>query len=454
MNIIIVGGGKVGMTLADELSRENHEITLIDTDPDHVNRAVSSYDIQGVVGNGTSHNTQLSAGIKNADLLISVTNSDETSLLACLIAKKAGNCQTIARVRNPEYYKEIAFIKEELGLFMAINPEIESAASIARLIQIPSALDVDSFAKGRVNLLRVEIPENSCLDGAKISEVEQLIGVRLFICIVEDQGNVLIPNGDTVLRSGNTISVIVPLSEVRQALRKIGVNLKPIRSVMIAGGSNITYYVASLLAKFNVKVKILEMSKARCEELSELLPEATIINGDASDKNLLLEEGLENVDAFVSLTGIDEENIMLSMYAGKVSKAKLITKISRIAFEEVVHELPIGAIVCPKHITAQMITSYVRSMQNSMGSNVETLYKLMDDRVEALEFKVSESSVKDGLVDVPLMELNLKHDLLVCSIVRGRKIITPGGRDSFKVGDTVIVVTTNIGLSDLRDILA
>ncbi|MGN1098600.1 MAG: Trk system potassium transporter TrkA [Clostridia bacterium] len=454
MKIIIVGGGKVGLTLASQLSRENHEITLIDTNPVHVEYAQSSMDIQGVVGNGTSYRTQLAAGIEDADLMIAVTNSDETSLLSCLIAKKAGNCQTIARVRNPEYYQEIEFIKEELGLSMAINPEIAAAANIARLIQVPSALDVDSFAKGKINLLRIEIPENSCLDAAKISEVEQRLGLRLLICIVESGENVFIPNGDTVLHSGDTISVIIPLHEVRRALEKIGMNVKPIRSVMIAGGGNISYYLASALIRSKVKVKILELSKERCESLSVLLPEAMIINGDATDQQLLLEEGINDVDAFVSLTGIDEENILLSLYANKVSKAKLITKISKISFEEVVRELPIGAIIYPKRITSQLITSYVRSMQNSMGSNVETMYKMMDDRVEALEFKISEASKKDGLIDVPLMKLNLKPNLLVCSITRGKKIITPGGKDTFRVGDSVIVVTTNVGLKDLRDILA
>ncbi len=453
MNIIIVGGGKVGRTLAMQLSRENHEITLIDTDSKHVDASIAAADIQGLVGNGTSRSIQLAAGVKHTDLLIAVTNSDESNMLSCLMAKKTGNCQAIARVRDPQYYKDISFIKEELGLSMAINPEIESALNIGRLIQIPSAIDVDSFAKGRINLISVEIPKGSCLDGIAIKDIEGKLRLKLLICTVETRGDVLIPNGDTVLHYGDKIAFIMPLHQVRKALEKINLQVKSVKSVMLAGGGNISYYLAKALIQAKMKVKILEVSKERCEELSALLPEARIINGDASDKHLLLEEGIESVDAFVALTGIDEENIMLSLFANKRSKAKVVTKISKISFDEVLRELPVGTIVYPQQITAQLIASYIRAMQNSMGSNVETLYRLMDGRVEALEFKVSEASVKDGLTGVPLMELNLKPNLLVCAIVRGKKIITPGGKDTFEVGDNVIVVTTNVGLSDLRDIL-
>ncbi len=453
MNIIIVGGGKVGMTLAAQLNRENHEITLIDTDSRHVDAAVSTLDIRGVVGNGTSYATQLDAGIENADLLIAVTDSDETSLLSCLVAKKAGNCCTIARVRDPVHYNEIDFIKEELGLSMAINPEIAAAANIYRLIQIPSALDADNFAKGRVNLLRLEIPEGSALDGLKLNEVEQKVKVRLLVCVLESGEDILIPNGDTRLKAGDKISVIIPIRELHMTLNKIGIKAKPIKSVIIAGGGNISYYLAEMLLRSGISVKILELNRARCEELSVLLPEAIIINGDATDQQLLIEEGLKDADALASLTGIDEENILLSMYANKVSSAKCITKISKISFEEVVRELPIGVVICPKIITSQMIISYVRSMQNSMGSNVEMLYKMMDDRVEAIQFKVSDAA-KGSFLNVPLAELRLKPNILICTIIRGKKIIAPRGRDFIKNGDTVIVVTTDTGFKDLNDIFA
>lgn len=453
MNIIIVGGGKVGMTLAQQLGSEEHEVTLIDTDAKHVEKAVASFDIQGIVGNGTSYHTQLDAGITNADLLVAVTDTDETSLISCLIARKAGGCHTIARVRDPEHYNEIEFIKEELGLSMAINPEIASAANIYSLIQVPSALDVDSFAKGRVNLIRIEIPKGSVLDGLKLSEVEKAAKVQLLVCIVETGGDVVIPNGDTVLHAGDKISAIVPINELRTVLNKIGIKAKPIKDVMIAGGGNISYYLANMLLRSGINVKIIEINHARCEELSLLLPDAMIINGDASDQQLLLEEGLKGTDALVSLTSIDEENILLSLYANKVSEARCITKISKIDFEEVVRELPIGAVVCPKRITAQLIGSYVRSMQNSLDSNVETLYRMMEDRVEALEFKVSESA-KGSYIDVPLSELNLKPNILICSIIRGKKITVPRGKDVIKCGDTVIVVTTTTGLDDLSDIFA
>ena len=454
MNIIIVGGGKVGMTLAQQLNNEEHEITLIDTNAKHVETAVSTLDIQGIVGNGTSYRTQLEAGVKNADLLVAVTDTDETSLISCLIAKKAGGCHTIARVRDPEHYDEIELIKEELGLSMAINPEIAAAANIYRLIQVPSALDVDSFAKGRVNMLRLEIPAGSVLDGLKLSEIDKAAKTKLLVCIVESGDNIFIPNGETMLKAGDKISVILPISELRGVLNKIGITAKPIRNFMIAGGGNISYYLSQMLIRSGIEVKILEINRARCEELSELLPEAMIINGDASDQQLLMEEGITGTDALVSMTGIDEENILLSLYANKVSEARRITKISKIAFEEVVRELPIGAVVCPKRITAHHISSYVRSMQNSFGNNnVETLYRMMDDRVEALEFKVS-ASAQGSFINVPLKDLSLKPNILVCSIIRGKKITIPRGSDSIKSGDTVIVVTTTTGLKDLSDIFA
>lgn len=454
MKIIIIGAGKVGITLASQLSSEGHEITVIDKDSEAVNRAVSAADVQGIAGNGTSHEIQESAGIADADLMLAVTDNDESSLLSCLMAKKTGNnCKTIARVRNPEYYKDIAFIKEELGLAMAINPEIEAANYIYRLIQIPSALEVESFAKNRITLIHLQIPDGSVLNGLKIKNLSQTIHQTLLICGIEHKGRVFIPNGETVLNSGDKISIIAPLYDVRRVMDKIGIKTKPIKSVTIAGGGNISYYLAAALIKYKIRVKIFELNKARCEELSTLLPEAVIINGDASDKNLLFEEGITDTDAFVALTGIDEENIMLSLFTQKVSEAKLITKISKITFEEVVNELPLGSIVYPKEITARLIAGYIRALSNSRGSNVETLYKLMDGRIEALEFKVSEAALEDGLVGVPLMDLRLKPGLLICAIARGKKIITPGGKDIFKVGDSVIVATTILGLNDLRDIL-
>lgn len=450
MRIIIVGCGKVGYNLADQLSNENHEVTVIDPDTQKLQDAISMLDISGVVGNGTSYRTQEEAGVEESDLLIAVTDKDEINLLCCLIAKKAGHCHTIARVRNPEYFEEINFIKEELGLSMAVNPERAAASEIGRLIHFSAAIEVDTFAKGRVNLLKVEIPSGSILDHTKLYELSSKLSGDILVCMVERGDDVIIPNGAFELLEGDIISVIVPMERAFQFFHQIGIPTKIIKNTLILGGGTISYYLAKQLEKSRVQTKIVDPSRERCEELSELLDNTMIIHGDCSDKQLLLEEGILKADALVSLCEHDEENIMLSLYAHQVSKAKTITKINNLDFEEVIRELPLGSIVCPKDITSEYIIRYVRSMQNSFGSNVETLYRMADNRVEALEFVVDKNCNVTGKT---LMDLNLKDNLLIASIYRHGVSHTPGGKDEILPGDSVIVVTTNRGLNGINDII-
>ncbi len=454
MNIIIVGCGKVGLELAERLSADGHAVTMMDTNASLMQKVLAPLDVQGVVGNGTSYRAQMEAGVLDADLLIAVTDTDETSLLSCLIARKAGNCQTIARVRNPEYFEEIRFIKEELGLSMAINPDLAAASAIARLIQIPSAMEIDSFAKGRVNLVRFQLPEDSPMVGMPLMKISEKLGVNLLVPMIERGEEIIIPDGRQTLENGDALWLVANLATISKIFKGFGVKARAIKNVMIAGGGRVSYYLAQALTRAHIRVKMIENNEAKCERLSDMLPEVEIVCGDATDELLLHEEGIEDVDAFVSLTSIDEENIMLSLYAQKVSKAKLVTKITRITFEEVINDMPLGSVVCPRSITTERILRYVRSMENASGSNVETLYYLAKGRAEALEFKVKDTPHVREIVDVPLMELNLKSNLLICCINRGGKIITPTGRDSLQIGDTVIVVTTNKGLSDLTDILA
>ena len=451
MKIIIVGCGKVGYALAEQLSEEGHDITFIDTNDDKLEQTLSVLDVQGVSGNGTSFRVQLEAGIKESDMLIAVTGQDEVNLLCCLIAKKAGNCSTIARVRNPEYFEEIKYLREELGISMAINPELACAQGIARLIEVPSALDITSFAKGRINLIKLSVPDDSIIHSMTVFEFATKIHANTLICAVDRGHEVIIPDGNTVLQRGDSMYVIIPPKEIHTLLSKIGIKAKPIKSVIIIGGGTIAYYLAKHLQANHVKVKIVEIDHEKCEQLSERLPHALIINGNATDRQLLLEEGIADADAFVSLTNMDEENLVLSLFANKVSDAKIITKVDKVSFEEVVDELPIGTIACPKNITAKSILQYVRALQNSFGSNVETLYRMLDDKVEALEFAIKQDS---KVTNTPLMELNLKKNLLVCAIVRNGKVITPSGKDVILNGDTVIIVTTNKGLTDIKDILA
>ena len=450
MKIIIVGCGKVGATIAEQLNSEGHDITIIDQDASAIQAITESIDVMGMTGNGAVYPVQMEAGIQEADLLIATTNSDELNMLCCLIAKKAGNCHTIARIRNPEYSSEIRFIREELNLSMAINPELAAAREISRLLKFPSAIKIDTFAKGRVEILKFKIPESSALHQMKVHEVMPKTGCSVLICAVERGEDVVIPNGDFALQSGDKVSIIASPSESIKFFRQVGIENNSARSVMLVGGGRISYYLAKMLKDTPIKITIIEKDYERCRMLSQELPHVSVIHGDASDQQLLQEEGIRQTDAFASLTGFDEENIMLSLYAASQSKAKLITKVNRIAFEDVIGSMNLGSVIYPKLITADTILQYVRAMQNSLGSNVETLYKIVANRAEALEFRVGKES---PLIGIPLENLDLKPNLLVACINRGGRILTPRGRDSMEAGDTVIIVTTNTGLNDLKDIL-
>lgn len=451
MNIIIVGCGNVGYILAEQLGKEGHEITLIDTEAERIKFVVDTLDIQGVAGNGISYETLMEAGINDTDLLIAVTDEDEVNMLGCLMAKKLGNCKTIARVRNPKYYEDIKYIKDELGLSMYVNPEREAAREMAMLIQIPSAIDVDNFDKSRINMIKFKVQQDSVLDGMALFDIKSKLGTNVLVCVVQRGDEVYIPNGNFVLEAGDLISFVTPSRKFYSVFKKAGVKVRNIKSVMIAGGGKISYYLAEFLIKAKIGVKIIEENRERCEELSELLPEAIIICGSVTNQSLLDEEGVSKTDAFVSVTDTDEENIMLSLYVNKISEAKVITKIKKVTFEEVVQDLNLGSIIDPKKIIAENIIRYVRALQNSYGSNVETLYRLIDNKVEALEFNVNNKD--DRLVGKPLMDIELKENILVCSINRGDTTFVPGGRDTIELGDKVIVVTSNLGLNDISEIL-
>ena len=450
MKIIIVGCGKVGTTLAEQLNRENHDITLIDCDSEALQSISDSTDVMSVTGNGAVYQVQMEAGIKEADLLIATTNSDELNMLCCLIAKKAGNCHTIARIRNPEYSAEINYIREELNLSLAINPELAAAREIARLLRFPNAIKIELFAKGRIELLKFLIPKDSILDRMKVMDVVSRLKSNVLICAVERGDDVVIPDGNFEMRGGDKISFIAPHAECADFFRKAGIENNTVNSAMFVGGGKLTVYLAKALADSKMKIKIIEQDEERCRILSEILPHAMIIHGDGSDQKLLLEEGIRQTEAFASLTGFDEENILLSLYAASQSKAKLVTKVNKIAFENVINALNLGSVIYPKMLTADIILQYVRAMQNSMGSNIETLYKIVADKAEALEFRVRGDS---PVLGIPLEKLKTRNNLLVACINRNGRIIMPRGKDTLEAGDTVIIVTTHTGLNDLKDIL-
>lgn len=450
MKIIIVGLGKVGRTLAEELGREDNDVTVIDNREEVVREITDQCDLMGVVGNGAIYSVQMEAGIEAADLLIAVTGSDELNLLCCLIARKAGHCQTIARVRNPEYSREQRFIKEALGLAMIINPELAAAGEVAEALQFPSAIEVDSFAKNRARLLKFCVPEDSVLDQVKLSDLPAKMRGNILFCAVERGDELIIPDGSCVLHARDRVSVMGSAADANEFFKKIGIVTNQVKSLMIVGGSSVAVYLAKLLAAVGVRIKLIEKDLKRCESLCSLLPKVTVVHGDGTDKDLLIEEGIEKFESFAALTNIDEENILLSLYARKTGQKKLITKINRIAFDEVIKELDLDTVIYPKNITAEHIIRYVRSRKNSLGSNVETLHKIIDGRAEALEFIIRSNSRATG---IPLQELKIKKETLVASIVRNGRIIIPSGSDKLLQGDRVIVITQLRGLNDIEDVL-
>ena len=451
LRIIIVGCGKVGRTLTEQLSKEGHDITIIDTNAVRVQETTNLHDVMGIIGNGASYSVQMEAGIEDTDLIIAVTNSDELNLLCCTIATQVGNCAAIARVRNPDYSKEVSYLREKLGLALIINPELEAAKETARMLYLPTALEINTFAHGEAELIKFKVPAHNILDGITGANLSQNIFSNLLVCAVERENNVYIPSGDFKINAGDIISFVSHRENARKFLNKIGFNTKQVKQTMIIGGGRAAYYLAKDLLSMGISVKIIELNKARCEELSILLPEAIIINGDGTDEALLKEEGISNAQSFVALTGIDEENILLTLYARRVSTAKVITKINRITFREVISQLDLGSVIYPKYITSETILGYVRAKTNSKNSNIETLYHMFDQNVEAIEFRISEDT---ELNDIPLKDLKLKDNLLISFINRNGDIIIPSGQDCIKTGDTVMIFTTHTGFNDIRDILA
>ncbi len=451
LQIVIVGCGKVGRTLIEQLSKEGHDITIIDKNAQKIQELTNLFDVMGICGNGASFSVQKEAGIEEADLIIAVTESDELNLLCCTVAKQVTNCSAIARVRTPDYNDDINYLREKLGLALVINPELESAKEIARILSLPAALEVNSFAHGQAELIKFKIPENTILDGMYLSDIRNKIVYGILICAVERGGEVYIPSGNFQLQSGDIISFVGVRNHVKAFLEAIGFDTHRVKNAMIIGGGKAAFYLADQLLRVGISVKIIENDLARCEELSNLLPNAIIINGDGTDQELLREEGLANIESFIPLTGIDEENIMLTLHAKLVSKAKVITKINRITFNGVINQLDLGSVIYPKYITSEAIIAYVRAKKASKDRNIETLYHMFDYRVEAIEFLVDEES---KATNIALKDLKLKDNLLISFISRGGNVFIPGGQDCIRVGDTVMIVTTHSGFNDLTDILA
>jgi trk system potassium uptake protein TrkA len=448
MKIIIVGDGKVGYTLSDNLSREGHDITIIDNRNDVLQRSLESLDVFTIKGNGTSASVLKQAGVAKADLLIAATSMDEVNILCCLMGRKLGAERTIARIRNPEYREQLNMFEKEMGLSMAVNPEFASAKEIARLVSFPSAMSVGTFADDRVFMAEFRIEEDNLLAGKPVSSLHDM-KMDILIGVVDRQHEAFIPNGDFVLNRGDHIHVVGDYANIENYLKLAGHYEKKIRSVMIVGGSLIAYYLSNMLLDLGIDVKIIERDQDRCEHLSEILPSAMIISGDGTDKELLDSEGLTDYSAFVALTNMDEENLIISLYAAYKGVPKVITKINRLGYADVISNAGINRVISPKNIAANQIIRYVRNMENTKGNRIKTLYRVVGNSAEVVEFSASASTKNLG---VPFSRLPIKNDVLIATIVRNNEIIIPKGKDYIVEGDSVVVVTTIEHLNDLNDI--
>ncbi len=450
MNIIIVGCGMVGFSLVEQLSQENHNIVVIDEDESRVQYITDEFDAMGVIGNGEDVNVLVEAGIEHTDLMIAVTDIDEKNLLCCIMAKRFENCRTIARVRNPVYSSETSFLRRELGLSMIINPEQIAANEVARIIQFPPEIKVDTFTRGRIEMLHIQVTEESFLNQASVRMVNSKLMCNILVALVTRDDDAFIPDPDTVFEAGDSLVLVGMPSEVNNFFLKSKLQPQHIRAAMIVGGGTTGFYLAKRLIDIGIYTKIIEKDSKRCDELAELLPKAVVIHGDGTDERLLMQEGLSAMDAFVALTGLDEENVFLSLYAKNVSKAHTVTKINRINYTEVINKMELDSVIFPRALTADYIVKYARSMLQDKNSNVENIFRLENGKAEAFEFFVTEPS---AVTDVPISKLRLKSDLLICSITRNGQLIVPTGRDVIRVGDAVIVVTTRSYFNDIKDIV-
>lgn len=451
MKIIVAGLGKIGATLVSTLEAEGHDVVVIDCNPQVIEEITNMYDVMGVCGNCADTDALEEAGAKNAELLIAVAGSDELNMLSCFLAKKMGTKHTIARVRNPEYNdRSLGIMKQNLELSMVINPELVAAREMFHNLKLPSAAKVETFSVRNFEMIEHVLKPESPFDGMALSELRSKFKANFLICAVKRGKEAYIPDGNFVLKSGDRIGIVAAQSEIVKLLKEMGIVSTKAKTVMILGGSRTAFYLARRLSQSGSKVTIIEKNRKHCEELSEALPKTTVICGDSANHELLIEEGLLSVDAFVSLTGLDEENILLSSFASSKGVPKVIAKVNRDSLIPMAEHWGLDTVISPKKMISNVILRYVRALQNSEGSSVETLYKLMDDMVEALEFNVKNET---SVLDIPFKELNLNKNTLIAGIIRDRKIIIPSGDDCIKEGDKIIVLAAGYRINRLSDIL-
>lgn len=450
MNVVIIGAGKLGTLLTKHLSQENHDVVIIDKNSQVVDELVSEYDVKGYYGNGANYDTQIEAGVGLADLVISVVSLDELNIFACLVAKKIGAKHTIARVRNPEYAKQISFMNQELGINLVINPELDTAEEISRMLRFPSALKVETFANGKVELIEIKVSENSPLVGSTLMNIRNKTKIDILVCAVKRNDEVIIPNGEFQINAFDNIYVTAEAKEIIKFFKFLNLSKERSKRILIVGGSKIAQYLTKDLNDLGLYVKVIDINRDTCKSLSNLFPQLTIINGDATNQKLLLEEGITSMDALISLTGMDETNIVISSFANTLNLKKVVTKVSNSNYDLILKNVGLDIVVSPKEIFSSHIIRYVRGMANTLDSEFKTLYRLVGNKVEALEFVISKAT---SYTSIPLKDLHIKKNYLLACIIRENRVIIPSGKDTLEPLDSVVIVTTNTSLMDVSEIL-
>ena len=450
MKIIIAGGGKIGHSVAAILADEGHDVTVIDHDAELIAQLSNTLDVICVEGSAANADTLREAGAAEADLLLAATQTDEVNMVCGISARHLGAKHVIARIRDPEYLSQKTFLREALGLDLIVNPDYECAKEIARILRFPSAVRVDTFSKGSVEIVEHRVAEGSVLDGLQLKDLGAALGVKVLVSVVERGGDALIPNGVFALRAGDRLNITGTVQELRRFFAAVGQLRKPVRQVMIVGGSRAAVYLTRMLQESGMSVTVVEKDRERCDRLCDLLKDAHIVCGDATRSDVLQEDGLSSADAFVALTGEDGDNIVTAMYARQCAVGKIVVKVNREHFSELLEGAGLDSIVSPKDLVAEQLDRYVRAMSNSAGSSMETLYRLADGKIEALEFCVGEHA---ACVGKPLRELKLRPNTLIAAVIRGGKCLLPDGNTVILPGDHAIVVSAAGKLKNLDDIV-
>lgn len=450
MKIIVVGCGKIGSTIIASLTAEGHDVTAVDNNPEVIKKINNVYDVMGVCGNGADCDILEEAGVKNCELLVATSGSDELNMLSCFIAKRMGAKKTAARIRNPEYNdKSLGFMRQQLDLSLAINPEKQAANEIFNILRLPAAAKVETFSRA-FEMVELKVKEDSPLCENSLMDIRKKYKHNFLVCAVGRGQDVIIPDGNFVIKSGDRLGITATSSEISKLLKATGLAKKQARDVIIVGASKTAYYLSKMLLSVGISVTIIEKDKNRCKKICALLPDATVINGDGAQKELLLESGLNTCDAFISLTGMDEENILISYFASTKNVPSVVTKVNREEFLQTANKIGLDCVISPRSVISDVMVRYARALHNSMDSNVETLYKLMDGKIEALEFLVQNDFSEIGK---PLKDIKLKSNIIVTGIIRGRKVIIPTGDDQILAKDRVVVIAAGRRINNISEIV-